>query len=192
MTVRNLFRAEGCSCNDTGKLRAALEGLPEPLCAVHEADAIAARAKADLDQATIREALRATSPPEPSPAFLGLNSDRSVKDALESAPERPSPKPTTPRRSTRPEPEGNKPMAIDLEGTICTALRATEGAAAPTSLPQDITDALGTCEAVLAFEVPERDLDAPHHRGRPAGDHRALRGRAPRQASSERREATRA
>jgi hypothetical protein len=91
MTVHNLFRAEGCSCNDTAKLRALLEGLPEPLCELHESDAIAARdaaaaqAQAEKDKAVIRQALRDVAPPAPSPPSFALNDDRSIRQVLAEA-----------------------------------------------------------------------------------------------------------
>ena len=112
MTVRDPFRPAGCTCEPGGKLRAALEEREEPLCRVHEVEAIAARdaaaarRQAEYDIAVIRDAIRAASPPRQTRGRSPPSTTTPRSQPPSPTPSKPqSPKPKPPTRSMRPNPK---------------------------------------------------------------------------------------
>ena len=73
--MTSLLRDPGCTCDLTATLSAAVEGEPEPLCDVHDADTIAERLQSEIEARmartemitdTVRRAFGLTEPDAPA------------------------------------------------------------------------------------------------------------------------------
>lgn len=90
--MTSLFRDPGCTCDLTATLSAAVEGEPEPLCDVHDADRIAERLQSEIEARMARTEMIAdkvagqpASSDTQQGSHMALNSvaiERSVADAL--------------------------------------------------------------------------------------------------------------